>query len=189
VPDDRELTEEELAAAAADLFSDAPPGAEPAGPAEELFSDEPPVEDRPAGGRPGAEPSDGRASAPGSGRLSELFGERRDRGPLVTPDVRPVQFVPLAPEPKAGEAPSLDLLMDVTLQISVELGRTRLTVKDVLALRPGSVLELDKTTSEPVDVLVNGTLVARGEVVVVDEKFGIRITEVLSKAKRLSAVA
>jgi flagellar motor switch protein FliN len=83
----------------------------------------------------------------------------------------------------------LDLLLDIPLQVSVELGRTRLTVSEILSLRVGSVLELDKMAGEPGDVLVNGTLVARGEVVVVDEKFGIRIVEVLPAARRLAAVA
>jgi flagellar motor switch protein FliN/FliY len=83
----------------------------------------------------------------------------------------------------------LDLLLDIPLQVTVELGRTRLTVSEILSLRVGSVLELDKMAGEPGDVLVNGTLVARGEVVVVDEKFGIRIVEVLPAARRLASVA
>jgi flagellar motor switch protein FliN/FliY len=83
----------------------------------------------------------------------------------------------------------LDLLLDIPLQVSVELGRTRLTVSEILSLRVGSVLELDKMAGEPGDVLVNGTLIARGEVVVVDEKFGIRIVEVLPAARRLASVA
>ncbi|MFN0074237.1 MAG: flagellar motor switch protein FliN, partial [Chloroflexota bacterium] len=95
---------------------------------------------------------------------------------------------PVAPQRSADEA-GLDLLLDVPLQVSVELGRTRLTVTEILSLRVGSVLELDKMAGEPGDVLVNGTLIARGEVVVVDEKFGIRIVEVLPTARRLASVA
>lgn len=73
----------------------------------------------------------------------------------------------------------LQLLRDVELGISVELGRTRMTVQDVLGLAPGMVVELDRAAGSPVDVLVNGTLMARGEVVVVDEEFAVRITEVV----------
>ena len=83
----------------------------------------------------------------------------------------------------------IDMLMDVELEVSVELGRSHMSIGEVLALRNGSVIELDKLAGEPVDVSVNGTLIARGEVVVVDEKFGVRITEVVSKAKRLASLA
>jgi flagellar motor switch protein FliN len=73
----------------------------------------------------------------------------------------------------------LDLLQDVEMEVAAELGRTRLTVRDLLGLTPGAVVELDRAAGSPVDVLVNGTLIARGEVVVVDEEYGIRITEVV----------
>ena len=103
--------------------------------------------------------------------------------------VHPVQFMPLAPEAPMMEGNhGLDLLLDVTLEVSVELGRSHMNIREVLALRSGSLIELDKLAGEPVDVSVNGTLIARGEVVVVDEKFGVRITEVVSKAKRLGAL-
>jgi flagellar motor switch protein FliN/FliY len=74
----------------------------------------------------------------------------------------------------------LDLLKDVPLRVTVELGRTRMSVRDVLALRVGSIIELDRLSGAPVDVLVNGVLIARGEVVVIDERFGVRITEVVT---------
>lgn len=103
--------------------------------------------------------------------------------------VHPVQFMPLAPEPPAyDQAHGIELLMDVALEVSVELGRSHMSIGEILALRTGSVIELDKLAGEPVDVSVNGTLIARGEVVVVDEKFGVRITEVVSKARRLASV-
>ncbi len=79
----------------------------------------------------------------------------------------------------------MDMLLDVPLNVSVELGRTRSQVRDVLSLGSGSVLELDRQAGEPVDVLVNGKLMARGEVVVVDENFAVRITEIISREKRL----
>lgn len=101
----------------------------------------------------------------------------------ASPSVRPVQFSPLggAAPTSSGPAPTLDILMDVPLQVSVELGRTRLSVKDVLALQHGSVIELERMAGEPVDVLVNDRLIARGEVVVIEDRFGIRITETISQ--------
>jgi len=103
--------------------------------------------------------------------------------------VHPVQFMPLTPDmPVAERAHGIELLMDVALEVSVELGRSHMPIGDILALRTGSVIELDKLAGEPVDVSVNGTLIARGEVVVVDEKFGVRITEVVSKSRRLASV-
>jgi flagellar motor switch protein FliN len=74
----------------------------------------------------------------------------------------------------------LDLLRDVSMEVTVELGRTRMTVRELLSLSPGAVFELDRAAGSPADLLVNGTLIARGEVVVVDEDFGIRITEILA---------
>jgi flagellar motor switch protein FliN/FliY len=104
--------------------------------------------------------------------------------------VHPVQFMPLTPEvPVNDRSHGIELLMDVALEVSVELGRSHMPIGDILALRTGSVIELDKLAGEPVDVSVNGTLIARGEVVVVDEKFGVRITEVVSKSRRLASVA
>jgi flagellar motor switch protein FliN/FliY len=95
-------------------------------------------------------------------------------------------FQPLAGEAHGGDGAGIDLLLDVSLEVSVELGRTRMTIGELLALRPGSVIELDKLAGEPADILVNGTRIARGEVVVVDEKFGVRVLEVVSPAKRLA---
>jgi flagellar motor switch protein FliN len=103
--------------------------------------------------------------------------------------VHPIQFMPLTPElPSLDHGHGIELLMDVALEVSVELGRSHMSIGEILALRTGSVIELDKLAGEPVDVSVNGTLIARGEVVVVDEKFGVRITEVVSKARRLATV-
>ena len=104
--------------------------------------------------------------------------------------VHPVQFMPLNQDlPTLDHGHGIELLMDVALEVSVELGRSHMSIGEILALRTGSVIELDKLAGEPVDVSVNGTLIARGEVVVVDEKFGVRITEVVSKARRLATVA
>lgn len=91
-------------------------------------------------------------------------------------------FTPMAdaPERPPVDPRRLHLLRDVEMGISVELGRTRMTVRDLLSLAPGVVIELDRAAGSPVDVLVNGTLIGRGEVVVVDEEFAVRVTEVLS---------
>jgi flagellar motor switch protein FliN len=83
---------------------------------------------------------------------------------------------------------NLDLLLDVNLKVAVELGRSRLKFRDVLNLTNGSVVELTKLTSEPVDILVNGSLLATGEVVVVDDHFAVRITKLLNRVERLKRV-
>jgi flagellar motor switch protein FliN/FliY len=79
-----------------------------------------------------------------------------------------------------------DLLLDVPLEVTVQLGRTRLTIQDLLGLSPGSVIELDKIAGEPLDIVVNDRLIARGEAVVVNDKFGIRITDIISRAERVA---
>lgn len=91
------------------------------------------------------------------------------------------QFQPLAGGMAYPVDPRrMDLLRDVIMGVSVELGRTRLTVQEILGLTPGSIVELDRAAGAPVDVLVNGTLIAHGEVVVVDEEFAVRISDVVS---------
>lgn len=80
----------------------------------------------------------------------------------------------------------LDLLLDVPLDVTVELGRNRMTIQELLALSPGAVLELDKIAGEPLDIVVNDRLIARGEAVVINDKFGIRITDIISKAERIA---
>jgi flagellar motor switch protein FliN/FliY len=91
-----------------------------------------------------------------------------------------------------GEAPSaaardvnLDMILDVHVNLSMEVGHTRISIRNLLQLNQGSVVELDRAAGEPLDVYVNGTLVAHGEVVVVNEKFGIRLTDVISPAERI----
>ncbi len=103
-------------------------------------------------------------------------------------DVRSAEFSQFAPEGAPGVPSNLGLILDIPVRVTVELGRTRKTVGEVLNLSPGSVVELDKLAGEPVDVLVNGKLVARGEVVVIDENFGIRVTEIVSRAERVKSV-
>jgi flagellar motor switch protein FliN/FliY len=100
--------------------------------------------------------------------------------------VSPVEYARFSPEPLLVTAqPNLDLIMDVGLQLSVELGRTHKKIKEILELAQGSILELDKLAGEPVDILINGKLLAKGEVVVIDEKFGVRVTEIISPLERV----
>jgi len=101
-------------------------------------------------------------------------------------DVRPAEFPLLNPKKGAfSQETNIEMLFDVPLQISAELGRTSLPIKEILQLAPGSVVELDKLAGEPVDLLVNGKLIAKGEVVVTDENFGVRIIEILGQEARI----
>ena len=102
----------------------------------------------------------------------------------------PAQFGDLEPgdAAAAGGDVSLELILDVGVSVALEVGRTRITVRELLQLTQGSILELDRLAGEPLDVLVNGVRVARGEVVVVNDKFGIRLIEVVSPAERVERV-
>ena len=84
-----------------------------------------------------------------------------------------------------GTDVNLDVVLDIPVNISMEIGRTKISIRNLLQLNQGSVVELDRLAGEPMDVLVNGTLIARGEVVVVNEKFGIRLTDIISPAERV----
>ncbi|MFF7708273.1 flagellar motor switch protein FliN [Pseudomonas sp. NPDC007930] len=83
------------------------------------------------------------------------------------------------------EGPNLDVILDIPVMISMEVGSTEISIRNLLQLNQGSVIELDRLAGEPLDVLVNGTLIAHGEVVVVNEKFGIRLTDVISPTERI----
>ena len=89
---------------------------------------------------------------------------------------------------KGGETKSLDLILDIPLTVSVELGRSKMLINDLLQLGQGSVIELTKLVGEPLEVLVNQKLVARGEVVVVNEKFGVRLTDIVSPMERVQSL-
>lgn len=99
--------------------------------------------------------------------------------------VAPAEFAPLAPTPAVPEPANIGLIMDVPLHVTVELGRRRMLVRDVLDLGKGSLIELDKLAGEPVDVFVNGKLIAKGEVVVIDENFGVKVTSIVNPAERM----
>ncbi len=95
------------------------------------------------------------------------------------------------PPPQTGDNASrpLDFILDIPLEISVELGRARMVINDLLQLGQGSVIELSKLAGEPLEIFVNGKLVARGEVVVVNEKFGVRVTDIVSPMERVKSLA
>ncbi len=89
---------------------------------------------------------------------------------------------------KSGTLNDFDMILDIPVQLTVELGRTKLTIRNLLQLAHGSVVELDGLAGEPMDVLVNGTLIAQGEVVVVNDKFGIRLTDIITPAERMRKI-
>lgn len=93
-------------------------------------------------------------------------------------------FQPLVDNPSDASS-DIDMIMDIPVQLTVELGRTRLTIKNILQLGQGSVIELDGLAGEPMDIFVNGYLIAQGEVVVVEEKYGIRLTDIITPSDRL----
>lgn len=87
--------------------------------------------------------------------------------------------------PKEGPYPDLEFILDIPLEVSVEIGRTKMIINDLLKLSQGSIIELNKMAGEPVEIFVNGKLMARGEVVVVNERFGVRLTEIISPQERI----
>lgn len=106
-----------------------------------------------------------------------------DTGPMASP--RPASFPPVQNAEPTGTPKNIEFLLDIPMNISVYVGSTKMAIRDLLQLAQGSVIELDKLAGEPMDVMVNNKLVAKGEVVVVNEKFGIRLTEVVSAVERI----
>lgn len=107
---------------------------------------------------------------------------------LASAAIQPVAFGALGPGEAGSDNRNLDLLLDVEIPISVEVGRAQMSLDEVLKLVPGSVIALDKKAEEPVDLRVNGKLVARGEVVLVDDVYGLRITQIVDAAGRLESL-
>lgn len=125
-----------------------------------------------------------------------MLEELPEDGSGATPDdidfsaasVSKAEFQQLSEPAGKPETQNIDMLLDVNLPVSIELGRTKMSISDILSLGPGSVVELNKLAGEPVDLLVNYKIVARGEVVVIDENFGVRITNLISPTERLKAL-
>jgi flagellar motor switch protein FliN len=129
----------------------------------------------------------------------DMSGGQMDMGQMGMPqsgggqgfsqaNVQSVQFPNLSPQLSAGEQGNIGLLMDVYMEMTVELGRTKRLIKDILGMGEGTIIELDKLAGEPVDILVNHKLIAKGEVVVIDENFGVRVTEIISPMDRVSEI-
>ena len=106
--------------------------------------------------------------------------------PMNTPNVQALQYPNLQGGMNAGEQGNISLIMDVFMEMTVELGRTKKQIRDILGMGEGTIIELDKLAGEPVDILVNHKPIAKGEVVVIDENFGVRVTEILSPLERVS---
>jgi flagellar motor switch protein FliN/FliY len=121
--------------------------------------------------------------------LEELARAEAQDATMAQPaTVQPVEFDRFARNEGVGQPRNIDILLDVKLPVSIELGRTEMTIRDILELGSGSVVELTKLAGEPVDLLVNNRIVARGEVVVVDENFGLRVTSLISPEERLKSL-
>ena len=135
----------------------------------------------------GAAPAAARGlGAPPSGAgmtFGQSFGSAGN--PAVPPNVQPVQFANLQGGGLPAESGNIGLLMDVFMELTVELGRTRKLIREILGIGEGTIIELDKLAGEPVDILVNHKLIAKGEVVVIDENFGVRVTEIVSPMQRM----
>ncbi len=130
------------------------------------------------GGAEAPSPQAAPASAAAGSAVGGYPGERSQARPLNPEDFSGSQ----APD---SQEMNLNMLLDVPVTIAMEIGRTRIPIRNLLQLNQGSVVELDRLAGEPLDVLVNGTLIAHGEVVVVNEKFGIRLTDVISPSERV----
>jgi len=117
--------------------------------------------------------------------LAGAFDEDNGREPVP---VKQLQFAQLRPSDEMNGRENIERLLDVSLNLSVELGRKNMQIKEILDLGPGKIIELDKLAGEPVDLLVNGRLLAKGEVVVVDENFGVRITDLVDPRDRIRSL-
>jgi flagellar motor switch protein FliN/FliY len=159
--------------------------------------DEKPVQEKPAPAtapKPQSQPQPQRQTAPASPGNEDYYGQQPLRGaapPREEPrvvNVQPIQYQAFDNDQWSGERESIDLIRDIPLEVTVELGRTKKLIKDILEFGPGTILELDKLAGEPVDIMVNGKYIAKGEVVVIDESFGVRITDIISASKRLTKI-
>lgn len=126
----------------------------------------------------------------------QAFDRSEEKGETAAPgekagdaaaSVHPAAFMALSQEAGTGGPQSIEFLRDVEVELTAELGTARMQIKHILGLRPGSVVELNRLAGEPVDIMVNKTLIARGEVVVVDEKFAIRVVEIVPPERRLGS--
>ena len=138
-----------------------------------------------------AQSEEDRMAAEWAAALEESQGAPATTGTAAEdPTVKPAAFTNFAsasatPVTAAGAGNDLNMILDIPVQLTVELGRTRIPIKHILQLAQGSVVELEALAGEPMDVLVNGFLIAQGEVVVVNDKFGIRLTDIVTPSERM----
>jgi flagellar motor switch protein FliN/FliY len=140
----------------------------------------------------GAMPNMGMGAMPnmGMGVMPNMgMGVMPNMGMGGSANMQNVQFPNLTPGAHVQESGNIGLIMDVFMEMTVELGRTRKLIKDILGMGEGTIIELDKLAGEPVDILVNHKLIAKGEVVVIDENFGVRVTEIVSPMERMTDMA
>jgi flagellar motor switch protein FliN/FliY len=160
---------------AADAFAQAAPSAPAQGPRQGQRQAAPQQQQQMFGGQQGYQQTFGQA-----------FGGPAQGPAMAPPNVQPVQYANLQPVQMGGEQGNIGLLMDVYMEMTVELGRTKMRIKEILGIGEGSIIELDKLAGEAVDILVNRKLIAKGEVVVIDENFGVRVTEIVSQIDRMN---
>jgi flagellar motor switch protein FliN/FliY len=132
---------------------------------------------------PGAGSAEDAMAAEWAAALAEAKPETASE--LSAESVAPAQFTNFAPTPTGAAGNDINMILDIPVQLTVELGRTRIPIKHILQLAQGSVVELEAMAGEPMDVLVNGYLIAQGEVVVVNDKFGIRLTDIVTPSERM----
>jgi flagellar motor switch protein FliN/FliY len=140
--------------------------------AEPAKSDDPASQDEPA------------ADDWGAAMAEQATAEQTSPAQAVV-KATPAEFKDLAASPSSGVTHDIEFILDIPVLLTVELGRTKISIKNLLQLAQGSVVELDGMAGEPMDVLVNGTLIAQGEVVVVNDKFGVRLTDIITPAERI----
>ncbi|MDQ7733156.1 flagellar motor switch protein FliN [Halomonas sp. SpR1] len=135
-----------------------------------------------------AEEEDPWASAMAEQEAVEASEQETAEPEYKAPAAKPASddvFRPLSPDSGSSQARELEMIMDIPVKLTVELGRTKLTIKQLLELAQGSVIELEGLAGEPMDILINGYLIAQGEVVVIEDKYGIRITEIITPSERI----
>ncbi len=124
--------------------------------------------------------------APSEEKTQETPSEEPQKAPEPPKEVESPKLEEFKEAPSSeGPHPDLDFILDIPLEVSVEIGRTKMIINDLLKLTQGSIIELNKMAGEPVEIFVNGKLMARGEVVVVNERFGVRLTEIISPQERI----
>lgn len=151
-------------------------------------AEESPREAEAIGDEAGGEDGEEAAGSTDESAIDEASAEEAPgapgKGSGEGPSVQRAEFEKLTPREGVTPGDNIDLLLDVTVPVTVELGATEMFVKEILAVGPGSVIKLDRSLGKPLDILVNGELVGRGEVVVVDEQFGVRVTELMKPAAK-----